>query len=411
MAAINTTDLSPILKTYYEPRMAQLTRKKRPFYALVPKKSDFTGDTWKVAFQYGNGPGRAINLARAVANMGPDQLAKVNVERSKNYAAFQIESEAIDAAKGAGAITEGLKNVIDSAFRELGQSNSLLLWRNGGGARGKISAASNVALTVITLASRGDIANFSKGMVLNLGSTDGTSGAKRVGTLTVAAIDRDLGTVTTTAAWNTVAGATAGDFIFQNGDFEATKSGFMGVGAWIPIVTPTAGDNFYGLDRSVDPTLLAGVRYTAGAGGRIEESLVGANARLAENEAEPDKVFMHPSDMRNFILEIGSKQEYPRTTVKTKTAEVSFNGVMMHGTTGDLEVVSDIGVPQGFAYMLQMDTWEFKTLGKPERFIDHDGQTIRMDPNNTDSFIGKLGTKGQLGCTAPAYNAVITLYA
>ena len=41
--------------------------------------------------------------------------------------------------------------------------------------------------------------------------------------VTLIKVDRNTGTLTASANWNTITGATAGDYIFQNGDFETIQ--------------------------------------------------------------------------------------------------------------------------------------------------------------------------------------------
>ncbi len=90
---------------------------------------------------------------------------------------------------------------IDGAIHSCARSLAVALYRSGSGSIGVISAASNVATATITVSDLESITNFEKSMVLQSSATDGT-GSVRAGTVTILALDRDLGTITVTGNWN-----------------------------------------------------------------------------------------------------------------------------------------------------------------------------------------------------------------
>jgi len=68
-------------------------------------------------------------------------------------------------------------------------------------------------------------------------------------------------------------------------------SGLSGLAAWVPNVDPPIGDNFWGVNRSADPTRLAGLRYNA-ASQTIEEGLTSALAYGNREGADFDLIVM-----------------------------------------------------------------------------------------------------------------------
>ena len=76
--------------------------------------------------------------------------------------------------------------------------------------------------------------------------------------ITITGVDRDLG-VLTFASTAAITGLTNADSIFANGDYTAAndKLKCSGLLDWIPSTTPSA-TTFFGVDRSTDPTRLAG---------------------------------------------------------------------------------------------------------------------------------------------------------
>ena len=81
-----------------------------------------------------------------------------------------------------------------------------------------------------------------------------------------------------------------------------------GLAAWIPSVAPTVGDNFYGVDRSIDSTRLAGVRYN-GSAESIEEALVDASNLLAREGGKPEIGIMGFASFSALIKALG-RQTY-----------------------------------------------------------------------------------------------------
>lgn len=410
MGVLDTTALNAVLKTLYNQKKVNLlTYPNNPFYAMIPKRTDFVGANKVVAIRNGAPQGRGFDFTAALANISASTYNKFTVTRVKDYAFGQVTTEAIRASKNdAGSLVDGLKEEVDGAIYTSMRSLAIGMFKNSGGARGVISAGSNVGTATITLATPADIVNFEVGMVLNLASTDGTSGAKRAGTVTLTGVDRVAGTLTASGNWTAgIAAAAAGDFIFQNGDFEAVKSGLAGLAAWVPTTAPTGGDSFFGLDRSTDPTRLAGVRYSAGSGGPIEEILVDTAALLVREGGKPSHAFLNPLDYVNLVKALGSKVIYDRAT-SFDEPDIGFKAVELMGPAGPVKVIADLNCPKGTGYMLTLDTWTLESLGPAPGIIEEDGMRI-LRSATADSYVVRVGYYANMTCVAPGWNATFTL--
>lgn len=412
MASLDTTALSAVLKTLYNQKKVNLlTYPDNPFYAMIPKRTDFYGANKVVAIRNGapQGRGASFSVASGSSNITASVYNKFTVTRVKDYAFGQITTEAIRASKNdAGALVDGLKEEVDGAIYTCMRSLAINMFRNSGGARGQISSGSSISSTTITLSNVADIVNFEVGMRLDLSAADGTSGSKRLnGPLTVTAVDRVQGTITTSAAWNTVTGAALGDYIFQNGDFEAQKSMVSGLAAWVPATAPTSGDSFFGLDRSTDPVRLAGVRYTAGSGGPIEEILVDTAALVVREGGRPNVAFLNPLDYGNFVKQLSGKVIYDRAA-SVDEPDIGFEAVKLMGPKGPIKVIADLNCPKGIGYMLTLDTWTLESLGAAPGIIEEDGMRILRDAT-TDSYIVRIGYYANMTCVAPGWNAYFQL--
>jgi hypothetical protein len=409
MAILDLTAVGPVLKTQYtQNKVNNICYAESPTFAKINKKRNFVGDSKVVAFRYGNIQGRGGVLANAIANQSPTTYARCVVTRARDYAVATVAGEAVDAASNdAGALLNVLKTEIDSGFYTEAQSIATLLWGNGGGARGQLDATTTLGGTTILLRDINQIVNFERNMVLNFGSTDGTTGAKRVGTLTVTAVDRTLGTLTTNVAINSgITSPTVNDFIFQNGDFESAKSMPIGIPGWVPKVAPTGGDNFFGLDRSVD-SRLSGVRYTAGSGGPIEETFIKAAALLVREGGKPDMVAMNPLDYANLVTALGSKVIYDRLG-SDKDPAFGFETVKLMGPAGPISIVPEMKIGTGDAWMLTSKVWNFETLLDGPRILDLDNLKMLRNPT-TDDYTFRIGYYGNFTCEAPGWNAYIKL--
>lgn len=409
MAVLDSTALQQVLKVQYtQTKVNNLCYPESPFFAKLKKTTDFGGKVEQVAFQYGSPQGRGAAFAVGLGNVTASVYDAVSITRAKDYAFAQITGEMIDAAsKDQYSLLNGMKREIDNAIYTAARSIANSLFGAGGGARGQVDASTSLGTPNLVLKDINTVVNFEKNMVLNLAATDGTSGAKRTGTLTIIGVNRDTGVLTMSGNITAgVAAAASQDYIFQNGDFEATKSMLTGLAGWIPFVAPVGGDNFFGLDRSSDPTRLAGLRFSSTAGGPIEETLIKCAARLVREGGNPDFVIMNPLDYANLVVALGSKVIIQDE--KLPDAQVGFRALKIQGPKQPMDVVCDINCPTGFFYMLTMKTWQFKSLLGAPRILNADGLTMARDAT-TDSYILRVGYYGNLICDAPGWNAVGTL--
>ncbi|NBW08778.1 MAG: hypothetical protein EBR82_12215 [Caulobacteraceae bacterium] len=416
MANLDTTALSAVLKQKYTQKAVRnLCYPKNPFFAMVQKRTDFNGKNKVVAFQNGSPQGLGTSIANAQAGKTASVYNAVTVTRNAYYVTASITGEAIRAAKGdTGALIEGLTREVDNAYYSIVRQISAALFRNGGGAIGQISSGSTVGSTTITLANVADVVNFEVGMKLSASVDDGTGGGglrSSGAVVTITGIDRDLGTLTASGNWSTgIAAVAAGDYLFRNSNAGSGTSDYnavlKGVPAWIPATAPGGSDSFFGLNRSSDATRLAGIRYN-GNGGPIEETLIEAAARAVRESGQPTHVWMNPLDCSNLVKALGSKVLYDRSK-SLDDPDFAFSSIKLIGPAGDLEIVRDLNVPKGTAFMTQTDVWFLESAGDMPSILDDDGLTI-VRSATSDDYEVRIGYYGQLVCEAPGWNVNITL--
>lgn len=398
----NQTAATPVLMVQYEKALRDMTFEAGTLFAMMPKKDDLVGSKYNLPVSYGNPTSISNTGATALTSGNMSREVAFEVDLATKYGRATVNDRTILACDGKqGAIIDAMTHQMRKVMRGMVASQSVELYRNGGGALGRISAASNVGTATITLASTRDIANFSIGQILQLSDTDGTSGAVRAGTIEIAGIDRDLGTLTATGNWTAgVAAAAANDYLFQNGSFgNAAK----GLAAWIPTTAPTS-TAFFGVDRTLDVTRLGGIRYAAG-NKALDETIVRVAHRVADEGGRTNIVVLNPADRADLITILGSKVQYNR--VESAVAGLGFKSIVLEGENVTVDVLSDRFCPQGTGYALQMDTWKILSIGKTPRILSSDGNIWRANASDMD-FSVRLGSYWQLCCDAPGFNAVFS---
>jgi len=348
-----------------------------------------------------NPQGTSAAFATAQANKTNSQIKDFVLTRAKSFTLASIDNETIDASKGdANAFMEALTVEIDGSLHQAARSLAIDLYGTGSGSLGQLSATSGVT-TLITLSDIESVTNFEVGQKLVLSTANG-GGTVKTGTITVTGVNRDLGTVTVSPSMATLSAVGAvNDYIFREGDYDQRLKGLQ---AWLPASAPTGGDNFFSVDRSVDTSRLAGIRFD-GTNQPIEEVLIKAASRVAREGGKPNYCFVNYAKFAELENALGSKVQY--IDLKAN-AEIGFRGVVINGPRGPIKVVPDANCPGNKAFMLDLSVWKLYSLGKAPKILDTDGLKMLRE-SNANAVEIRIGFYAQLGCNAPGYNAVISL--
>jgi hypothetical protein len=401
MASLDMTSFAGALKEHYAGQVVQnMVYKNNPWLAMVSKYEKFGGKNYPLPLIYGNPMGRAATFATAQANKTASKIVEFLLTRKQDYALASISNEVLEASMGnANAFMEAATCEIDGAINAAARSLAISMFGTGSGTIGSI-ASSSFGVTTITLNNVNDITNFEVGMVLKAATTEAAT-TLRSGSVTIAGVDRDAGTLTATANWSTgIAAIAQNDYLVVEGD--ATNK-IKGLQAWLPYVAPTGGDNFFGVDRSVDPSRLAGIRQD-GSSKPIEEALIDVSARLGREGGSPDTCFLDFSQYANLEKALGSKVQY----INEKVADIGFAGLQIQGPKGVIKVFADQNCPSGYGFVLTKDTWKLYSLGAAPKILDSDGMKMLREAS-ADSVEVRVGYYAQLGCNAPGYNAIVKL--
>jgi hypothetical protein len=402
--------------------MKDLVYKKNPWLALVPKDespSGMAGKYMPVPLIYGAPQGRSATFANAQGNQTAPALSSFFVYRVSNYELVTITNELLEATKeDIGAFVDEAKLNMDTGFRNISNDLAHDLFADGSGARGAIAS---ITAGVIVLVDPASVVQFEYGMSLVSYSqvvnvyTQSTGAA--IGY--VVGVNRSLGTVTVSTSpggaaatptnWSTsfpLLGV-QGDVAF--GTIIATTSFLKvsGLGAWLPLVAPLPGDSFWGIDRSVDVTRLAGVRFD-GSAESIEEALIDASSLVAREGGQPDMCFINFTSYAALEKSLGAKVQY--VDVKHDEADIAFSGIRIHAPYGQITVVPDRNCPGKVAYLLQMDVWKLRTLNKAPHILTYGVEGLEgLRVGNADALEIRIGYYGNLTCSAPGWNCVVLL--
>jgi len=379
---------------------------KCPTLGLMRKDKTLGGDYWKIPITARAPQGRSATYATAKTNAVASLPKRFLVDYAPNYIIAKLTGDVIDRCKGndnalLDALDHEMKGAIATMQRDIRQN----LFGNYGGAKGVVGSLSTVYLT---LANKEDAVHFEAGMEICLAATDGTSGALRDSgqAITLVAVNKSTGVLTADENWSEIASAAAGDYVFVEGDFGAKWSGFAG---WLPETAPTSGDDFFDVDRSVAPEVLAGIRYD-GSGDTLEEAFVNAGSLGALYDAEATVGVLNPvkwGQLSNSLSSVRVELISPRDT--NLTGRIGYKAIMIATPAGDVPIIGDPGCPIDVGYMLDMETWTAGSVGGDlVHIIDDDGLKLRRDPDS-DGWIVEFKGLGNFGCDNPGRNVRIGL--
>lgn len=302
----------------------------------------------------------------------------------------------------AGKGNKNLKPLADLAKRELKAKGNALLNRVAQNAFSSTVGASGVISSIsgtdITLTNQRDHRNFTEGQVLQVASTDGSSGAVRTGSVTISTIARknSSGNCVITCSANVTSGisaAVAGDYIFKSGDFG---KGFYGLGYQLSATSGT----IYGVDVSTS-SKLQGVPISI-SGDRIEGLMDAADEVADVGEGAPTDLFLNPKEFN--VLAKGL--ESVTTRVPGPRGEIGVKTLVLNTNAGQISVWSDPAVEETAGFLLDMDTIELLHEGSD---LVHVQEEFGMIPaSNADYFSIRLASYPAIRITQPCRNGYIT---
>lgn len=403
MASADSTSAEPILKEYYtDEQVRDLCYEDNVALSLfkkVTKGEGFVGKKYIQPVQFGRGQGRSADSAKAMANKSANRYVDFEVTMASDFATHAIERKVIkESANDRGSFFRVQIREFNDILKSLTRSAAIALYRNGSGAIGVV-ATGGISGNVITLAEPEDASNFELDQVLVSAAAETTGALNDAGaTMTVTAIDEDLGKITVDSL---VTGTTDAHFLFTEGDRNAKIKGLL---SWIPVTAPTAGDSHFTVDRSVHVTRLAGYRLSA-TSVPIYEAVRRICAAIGKGGGSPDTAFCSHQKYRDLELSLENKILYITTNV---TANIGFTGIKVVGTRSPVSIYADHNCPDARMPVLTLDTWRLASLGPVPDIFDNDGNRILREVAGW-GFEMRADYFANLVCSAPRDNGMLTL--
>lgn len=422
--ATSTNQVAALKELYTDDKdyLKDLVYKENPFLALCPKNESpdgFAGKYIPVPLEYGTPQGASHTFSSAQGNQTATSLVSYFVYVISDYTIVTITNLLMEQTKSnAGAFIDAAKMQLDGGFRTMTNRVAFELFGSGTATRGQIAAAGysfvNPTAT-ITLSNVQQIVNFEVGMTLRASATDG--GAVSDDTGQVASVNRATGVITLTMSdsspdteWANSAYLTVdGDLPTAGATSTSSYLALSGLSAWIPSTAPASNDSFWGVNRFADPTRLAGLRYDASAY-TIEEGITNALAYGNREGAKFDLIIMDFASYAALVNALGAK--VINVQVKHDEVEVAFDGISFQSAYGKVTVLADRNCPPQKAYCLTLNTWKLRSLGKVPHILTYGMEGLEgLRVGTADALEIRIGYYGNLICSAPGWNMVVTLSA
>ncbi len=408
--------------------MKNIVYSKNPWLAMIPKNESpdgFAGKYIPVPLEYGNPQGRAHTFANAQNQQTASDVISYFVYAVQDYQLVTITNLLMEQTKtNAGAFVDEASRTMDNGFRNLSNNMAFELFYGGTASRGQISSA-GVTLVGTTLSwvlsNSQNVVQFEVGMTLQATATDGGAALQNtpgtIDAVQVTSVNRGTGAISGTV----VQGAPgtswgANDYLQVLGDIGIGGSttiagmlGLSGMAAWVPVVDPPANDNFWGVNRSADPTRLAGLRYNATAF-TIEQGITNGLAFGNREGASFDLIVIDFVSYSTLVNELGAKVQYVQ--LEHDEVAVGFEAIHFHSAYGKIPVLADRSCQPQTAWCLTTDTWKFRSLGKAPHILTYGMEGLEgLRVGNADALEIRIAYYGNTINCAPGYNMNVSLSA
>lgn len=426
--ATSTNQVAALKELYVDDKdyMKNIVYAENPWLAMIPKNESpdgFAGKYIPVPLEYGNPQGRAHTFANAQNQQTASSVISYFVYAVQDYQLVTITNLLMEQTKSnAGAFVDEASRTMDNGFRNLSNNMAFEGFSGGTASRGIIGSVSLVSTTcTITLNNSQTVVQFEVGMTLQNSTTDGGAAntvSAAIDAIQLTAVNRGTGVITGTVVQGDGSTFVAAHYLQVLGDIGSAGAstiagmlGLSGLAAWIPSSDPVASptDNFWGVNRFVDPTRLAGLRYNAAAQ-TIEEGITSALAYGNREGAKFDLIVIDFISYAALVNALGAKVQY--VMLEHDEVEVAFEAIHFHSAYGKIPVVADRSCPAQVAYALKQETWKLRTLGKAPHILTYGMEGLEgLRVGNADALEIRIAYYGNDICSAPGWNMYIALSA
>lgn len=394
----------PALKEYYgKQEIKSLTERSSPSLQMI-KPEYVDGKTYPVPFKTYDGSGASgsyiVAAADSDATFGTQAPA---VFPGTYFATYQIDPLEYQASKDTkGAFINLNIAKMASALNNMRRGLAASLWGYGFGDVGQVAVDAASGDTTIYVGADVAIKLDLYKQIEIFNSQFANLGSKITGgPYTITAIVKD----TTTGLYAVTidalgAAVTKGYWIRVTGGWTtATGSGRQPVGIpqWIPNYADRSGadwntyigTSFFGFDRSGFPDRYAGQFYAKGAESIADAILEGVRLARRGGLIGGATVHMNDVDYRKYLIENKANTVVYNELKSASMSNLAINQAAKLGGAGFstnevTQIIDDPYVPQGYAYILDMNDWRLLCMTKTaemQRNVPKDNE-----PGNDDVY-------------------------
>lgn len=403
---------------YPEAELARLFRLTSPLLAEIPKTADFVGSQQDCVIMHDH-MSVGSTIGEAVDMRSHPQFKKFSVTRAAGYSFGRVENEAIAASRDGGAFKQMLEEAMESAMDGLNKWIAGQIYGNGYGVVATVSSVTAntpaAGTDRILLTNKADVLKFSVGQYIHIDTSatapDTDTKAGSSDSYQISKLDMDNGYVYVLdgAGGGTDGGTPAANghsiYFATTGDLAAAGRYIKGLGAWIPLTSPSSGESFLGVDRSVDPTRLAGHRLSD-TSLPVKQAVQKLAMMIRLNNGAPDRAYMSPTQGYQLAQELGSQIVRDPGGVGLD----GFDGFRFHTAGGNVTCMFDPACPEDRVYVGKLSALRFSHLRGLPHFVDEDGMRARQSATSTGDFVEfALRFWGNLIVKQPAHWGVAQL--
>ncbi len=132
---------------------------------------------------------------------------------------------------------------------------------------------------------------------------------------------------------------------------------------------------------------------------------------LANREgAAPDLIILDFVSYATLINELGAKVQYVQ--LEHDEVEVAFEAIHFHSAYGKIPVLADRSCQAQTAWLLTVDTWKMRTLGKAPHILTYGMEGLEgLRVGNADALEIRIAYYGNVINSAAGYNMNVQLSA
>lgn len=389
-AASVQSALSKMYKNIYKGRdLSNMSKRKTPLGRKIAVKDELYGASLTYPINWGLGWGiyPGLDAANPAAKATKFENWVIPCDSpSKLYGRVTIDNpSAMRSMRDVGAFMRLKQKEIQATVDNMNMirfGNNL--WSDGAADIAQVLAVTGAApVTSFTLTNYEDGIKFDgsgRQLIQFAVAANRVSGGARNSVWQVDKVERFTSTGTTKVSITLVSGSTdpaATDYVYINGTYNQTNQ-FKGIPAWIPLTTPSATP-FYGVDRSVEPEMLAGFR------GTWEGTIADSASRLvsimgAYFEGEYSALWLSPYRWYQLQFELQGKNMFVQDT--QKSLEWGTTVMNLITPSGAIPVMADPYCPSTAGYLLNHSQMEYLTTGPLIHFADEDLEALRLSDDD-----------------------------